>query len=489
MNGLIGIIWLGIEFFMEHLVFINCFLSVIIIFFQQKEPKSVWAWLLILYAIPMVGFLFYILFGTDLYRKRMFKTKEIKDRLQEIVKEQELYLRSHRMAITNPNLKEYEDLVYYNLESSNAIYTTDNEVRHIIEGREKFELLIKDMQQAKKYIHMQYYIVKNDLVFQEIEKVLEKKVTEGVEVRILLDGMGSRTITKKYRNYLAEKGIEIAVFFKPLFGKLHLRLNYRNHRKIVVIDGHIGYIGGYNIGKEYISLDKKFGNWRDTHIRIEGTAVVELAIRFILDWNYTKGVNLFETSKYLQMEEETIGKSELQIVSSGPDSSLKNIRNNYLRLIAKAKERILIQTPYFIPDEEMMSALMIAIYSGVEVNIMIPCKPDHLFVYWATYSYIGELIISGANCYSYEKGFLHAKGMVVDGKVYCYGTANMDIRSFRLNFEVNVVNYTKEDAKKMEETFYEDLKNCRKITKEEYKGRSIVRKFKEHTSRLFSPLL
>ncbi len=258
----------------------------------------------------------------------------------------------------------------------------------------------------------------------------------------------------------------------------------------MVIDNKIGYIGGFNIGKEYISLDEKFGYWRDTHLRITGTGVLGLQLRFILDWNYAAGQNLFAEQKYY--EGLAPGKRDackMQIISSGPDKAEEQIRDNYLRLIHKAKKSIYIQTPYFVPDEAIRDSLLIAIRSGVEVNIMIPCKPDHPFVYWATYSYIGDMVMAGARCYTYDRGFLHAKGMIIDGEVLCYGTANMDIRSFSLNFEVNVIVYDVKKAREMEEYFVNDLRYCTRISKDCYARRTLILRIKEQVSRLLSPLL
>lgn len=479
----------GIQFAFEHLVFLNLLLSIVIVFFQRKEPKSVWAWLLILYTIPIFGFLLYLLVGTDIHKRKMFKTKEMEDQLNEAIRQQEYSIISKEMQNRYPDIKGYSDLVYYNLESSGAVFSDDNNIKIYTDGNEKFEALLEDIRQAKKYIHIQYYIIRKDVLFERIKDALTEKMKEGVEVRILYDGMGGRTVPLKYWKNLRQQGIKIATFFPATFRRLHLRINYRNHRKIVVIDGETAYVGGFNIGKEYIGLDPKFGNWRDTHLRIQGTAVISLQIRFVLDWNYAAKENLFKEEKYFILPSESMGNSEIQIISSGPDSALQNIRNNYLRLICKAEESIYIQTPYFIPDEAIFSAVMVAIYSGVEVNIMIPCKPDHPFVYWATYSYIGDLVMAGANCYTYDNGFLHAKGIIVDGKTFCYGTANMDIRSFQLNFEVNAMVYSEEDAIKMEEIFKEDLKFCTQITKERYAQRKLMIRMKEQVSRLLSPLL
>ena len=480
----------GVGFIFSHLLFINFILAVIIVFFQRREPQSVWTWLLLLYFIPILGFIFYLFLGTDMHKKRMFRIKEIEDHLNEAIRRQEYRLQKKELGNRSPEIEEYSDLVMYNLGTSGAMLTDDNDIDIFTDGKEKFRVLTEDMQRAEKYIHIQYYIIKNDVLFQSIKDVLVKKAAEGVEVRILYDGMGGRFVKKSCWQELNRQGIRTSEFFPALLRRLHLRINYRNHRKIVVIDGKIGYVGGFNIGKEYIGLEDRFGYWRDTHLRITGSAVASLELRFALDWNYSSKENLFMTDKYaVQENTESRQRCEVQIVSSGPDSRYRNVRDNYLRMIGKAKKSIYIQTPYFIPDEAILSALMIAVRSGIEVNVMIPCKPDHPFVYWATYSYIGDLVMEGAKCYIYNNGFLHAKGMVVDDKVLCYGTANMDIRSFALNFEVNAVIYNEGMARRMREIFEEDLKVSKQITRNLYMSRSLLIRFKEQVCRLLSPLL
>lgn len=489
------IVWQNIQavfgFIYGHLVIINLILAVTIVFFQRKEPKSVWAWLLILYFIPVLGFIFYLLIGTDMHKQKMFRTKEIEDKLNDAIRHQETSIRNQELEVSYPGMKDYEDLMLYNLHASDAILTDDNQVQFFIDGKEKFKSLVQDLERAEHSIHIQYYIIRNDEVLQAVLEVLKRKVEEGVEVRILYDGMGGgRFIKKSVWKSIRAMGIQTAEFFPAIFGSLQMRINYRNHRKIVVIDGKIGYVGGFNMAREYIGLDEKFGYWRDTHMRIIGSAVDSLQVRFILDWNFAARSKTLKFEKYLIPPDSAIkGKCPIQIVTSGPDSLEQGIRNTYLRLIHKAQHSIYIQTPYFIPDESIMSALIIAANSGVQVNIMIPCKPDHPFVYWATYSYVGELVLQGAKCYTYVNGFLHAKGIVVDEKVLCYGTANMDIRSFSLNFEVNAVLYDEEKAKEMTEYFKADLYHAKRITKDMYLGRSLLVRFKEQVSRLLSPLL
>lgn len=485
----LDLLWRILSSSLSVVFVLNLLFSVVIVFFERRDPKSVWAWLLLLYFLPGLGFIFYLFLGVDMNKRKMFRTKEMEDNLQEIIRSQELSLES-RNDCRDEDIIGYKDLIMYNMETSDAMLLEDNDIDIFIDGNDKFEALIADIEQAEHFVHMQYYIIRDDVLFNRIAEVLKRKAAQGVKVRVLFDGMGCREVKERYWEKLRQAGVETAEFFPAIFGRLQLRINYRNHRKIAVIDNRVAYVGGFNVGKEYIDLDKKFGHWRDTHLRISGKGVLGLQLRFVLDWNYAARANLFlEEGMFTDVQGGTRDHCELQIISSGPDNSQEQIRDNYIRLIHKAKKRICIQTPYFIPDESVLNALLIAIRSGIEVNLMIPCKPDHMFVYWATYSYMGQLLQAGANCYTYDNGFLHSKGIIVDEEVFCYGTANMDIRSFALNFEVNAVVYSKGKAKEMEQLFREDLKYCTQITKESYRARSLKIRFKEQVCRLLSPLL
>lgn len=478
------------HFVMENLLFINIILSLVIVFFQRRSPQTVWTWLLLLYFIPILGFVMYLVIGQDFHKSRMFKTKEIEGELKYAVRRQEETIIGSRLKMENPAMNRFRDLILYNLEAGSAVLTDNNDVRVYTDGREKFDALLSEMRQAKKYIHIQYYIIRNDELWQEIEPVLIEKAKEGVAVRVLFDSMGCRTMHNRDWERLEAAGIMVAEFFPAILGKLQLRINYRNHRKIVVIDGRIGFVGGFNVGREYLGLEEKFGYWRDTHLCIEGSAVTSLAVRFVLDWNYAAKENLFLDDRLFEIPQyERQGRDPVQIISSGPDSKIKMIHDNYLRLIHSAKDHVYIQTPYFIPDDSILDALKIASRSGIDVRIMVPCKPDHPFVYWATYSYIGEMVDAGAKCYVYDNGFLHAKTMTVDGMVGCVGTANMDMRSFGLNFEVNAVIYSEPTVQQLERAFENDMMLCTHVTRKLYEERSLVIKVKEQFSRLLSPLL
>ncbi len=474
----------------EHMFVWNMIFAAVIVFFQRRSPKSVWAWLLLLYFVPIVGFLFYLLLGQDMRKRKRFRNKELEDQIGEEIRQQEHRLKTVDTAKLEEGIWDFKDLILYNLETSGAVLTGDNDIDILVDGNDKFNALIEDLKQARHFIHIQYYSIKNDVLFHRIREVLAEKAAQGVEVRVLYDAMGCRMVSPKYWRELNARGIRTAEFFPALLRRLQLRINYRNHRKIVVVDNRVAYVGGFNIGKEYIGLEQKFGYWRDTHLRLRGNAVMALQLRFILDWNYAAKENLLRKAALFEnLEPGTRDFCKVQIISSGPDHTVEQIRDNYLRLISKAEHSIYIQTPYFIPDDAILNALLIAARSGIEVNLMIPCMPDHPFVYWATYSYAGELVMAGANCYTYNNGFLHSKGMIVDSKVFCYGTANMDIRSFSLNFEVNAVVYHRGKALEMEKFFRQDLRYCRQITRDIYAVRSLWVRGKEQICRLLSPLL
>ncbi|SHK20724.1 cardiolipin synthase [Hespellia stercorisuis] len=491
---MIETIWTGLgdgwDFLMNNLLIINILLSLVIIFFQRRSPQTVWTWLLLLYFIPILGFVLYLVIGQDFHKSRMFKMKEIEGELKYAVRRQEDNIYRKRMRLANPEMKRFENLILYNLEAGESVITDNNDVRIYTDGKEKFRALLQEMEQAEKYIHFQYYIIRNDELWQKIEEVLIRKAKAGVEVRVLFDSMGCRTMRNRDWERIERAGIQVAEFFPALMGKLQLRVNYRNHRKIVVIDGRIGFVGGYNVGREYLGMDKKFGYWRDTHLCIEGAAVTSLAVRFVLDWNYASKENLFLRDELFDIPQyRRNGHDPVQIITSGPDSKTKAIRDNYLRLIHSATDHIYLQTPYLIPDDSILDALMIASRSGIDVRIMVPCKPDHPFVYWATYSYVGELVAAGAKCYVYNNGFLHAKTLTVDGMVGTVGTANMDIRSFGLNFEVNAVIYSERTTQRLERAFENDMMRSTQVTRKIYDERGFVIRVKEQFSRLLSPLL
>lgn len=490
MEGFLVIVSAVFRFMWTHMFGINILLAITIVFFERRDPKTIWTWLLLLYFVPVLGFFLYLLLGQDMRKSRMFKNKELDDAIASAVLKQERRVR--KRDIFSPGdvkLSGYHDLVMYNLSAAKSVYTDDNEVEVFTDGEEYFSVLYEDIKKAKEFIHIQSYIIKNDELWLALEDLLARKVQEGVQVRVLYDSMGCRGMRKNDWERIRSKGIMVGEFFPAFFKKLHLRINYRNHRKIIVIDGKSAYVGGFNIGREYLGRDKRFGYWRDTHLRISGGAVVSLHIRFILDWNYATKQNLFQEKHLIREFKTGTGSDGVQIISSGPDTLNEEIRDNYQKLIGKARDHVYIQTPYLIPDEIILNEIKMAAYAGIDVRIMIPCKPDHPLVYWASYSYVGELLDAGVRCYTYDRGFLHAKGVMSDGLVCSYGTANMDVRSFQLNFEVNATIYSSKTTEKLEAIFEKDLEYCTEITQKSYAQRSLKVRIKEQFSRMFSSIL
>ncbi|SFP87074.1 cardiolipin synthase [Salibacterium halotolerans] len=471
-------------------IFLNLIFAVIIIFLERKDATSTWAWLMVLLFVPFLGFILYLIFGQNLSRKRLFDWEDIKKiGIEDLIQEQIHSLREQRFHFSDPDARDYRDLIYMHLVNNDALLTENNQVSIYTDGKEKFDQLIEDINHAADHIHLQYYIFRNDELGTRLLDALTKKAREGVRVRVLYDEMGSRKLPKRAFHTLKKAGGNVEIFFPRRIPLINLRLNYRNHRKVVVIDGKAGYLGGFNVGDEYLGLDPKFGYWRDTHLRMTGQVVKALQTRFILDWNQATHHHYIHYDERLFPEHEAAGDTAAQIISSGPDSEWEQIKNGYIKMIMAAKDSIYIQTPYFIPDQSLMDTLRIAALSGKDVRIMIPNKPDHPFVYWATYSHIGELLKTGASVYVYENGFIHAKTIVVDGKVSSIGTANIDVRSFRLNFEVNAFLYHRPTAERMALTFETDMKHCRELTLKDYRERSLWIRFKESISHLLSPIL
>ncbi|OCS84498.1 cardiolipin synthase [Caryophanon tenue] len=472
------------------IITLNILLAITIIFLERRDPTSTWAWILVLFFLPLAGFILYLLLGRQLRKKHLFRWAGRQDiGIDQLIDYQITAIANDTFEYRNPQIEKYDEMIFMHLRNNDAVLTQDNAVRIYHDGVDKFEALLTDIKHAKDHIHIQYYIFKLDQLGSRIYRALIKKAQQGVKVRILYDEMGSRTTKRRHFKDLIIAGGEIEIFFPSILPLINPRMNYRNHRKIVVIDGKIGYTGGFNVGDEYLGLKERFGYWRDTHLRIEGSAVHPLQTRFLLDWNQaTSHREIHYANRYFPIIPRK-GTVSMQIVSSGPDSNWEQIKNGYLKMINMAKRYVYIQSPYFIPDQSFMDAIRIASLSGIDVRIMIPNKPDHMFVYWATYSYVGQLLEAGAKIYHYDRGFIHAKMIVVDDEVCTVGTANIDLRSFKLNFEINAFIYDRSISHRLAELFEQDMLDCSELTHELYKKRSLVIKMKESISRLLSPIL
>ena len=481
--------WLNLSTIPIIVYAVSFVIALAIIFLERKNPSATLAWIMVLFMLPGFGILLYLMFSQNISRMRIYRlTNNEYFQIAGALRKQIYSIKNKEFEFLNNESKKWQDMILMHQTYSNAFFTQDNHLSIFTDGTHKFESLLADIKAATKSINVMYYIIKNDSIGRALIKTLTQKAKEGIEVRLLMDALGGRQFSQRNLEKFAESGGRYAFFFPPRFKYLNMKLNYRNHRKMVIIDDQIGYLGGFNIGGEYLGKSKKFGYWRDTHLRLLGSCVQDLNAQFILDWRFASKESLV-LNDIFKSEASDAGSTGIQIVSSGPDSDRSEVKRGYLKMINSAKKNIYIQTPYFVPDLSIIESLKSAIYSGVDVRIMIPNKPDHMFVYWATYSYAGMLLDAGAKIYIYNNGFLHAKNICVDGEVASVGSANFDIRSFQLNFETNAFIYDAEEVYKLEAIFEEDMANCEELTKEKYMTRSLQIKFKESVSRLLSELL
>jgi len=389
--------------------------------------------------------------------------------------------------VSNHNLSNQKKLLHLASQNPASLLTSLNEVEILQNATVKYPRLLEDIKQAKHHIHLNYYIWTEDEFTLQIRDALIERVKAGVEVRCLYDATGG-SMSWQYINDLTEAGVQIHPYldFRSL-SKIH-NINYRSHRKLAVIDGEIGYIGGLNLDKDQLDGGEHFEAWRDTHLRIKGEATLAIQASFIISWFNTTQEEVIGLSYFPPVTVTTF--LPVQIAMSGPDSQFEAIRQLYFHMIMSANQKIYLQSPFFIPDESILEALKSAALAGVDVKIM--CTPrgtTYSVPYWAANTYFKEVSAAGVEVYLYQAGYFHSKTISVDGLVCTVGTANMDIRSFSLNYEANAVIYDEVITKQLEEDFLEDLKHCEKWTIEEYESRNILLRLRDSICRLASPVL
>ncbi|MEZ4793005.1 MAG: cardiolipin synthase [Gelidibacter sp.] len=371
--------------------------------------------------------------------------------------------------------------------NKNAPLTLNNELEFIKNGEHKFKLLLEDLKNAEDHIHLEYYILRDDKIGTQIIDVLCDKALKGISVKLSIDDVGS-SITRKSKNRLTRCGVEWFSFMPVLFPRFTGRMNYRDHRKIAIIDGKIGYIGGINISDTYINYDDSESYWRDTHLRIVGEAVKSLQIHFLMNWEFVSSSQVDIQKSYFPAE-ECQSKIAMQIAASGPDTDWASIMEVIFTAIVTSEKYVYITTPYFIPNDQIITALQVASKSGVEVRLLIPKESDSWTAKHATNSYLECLMEANVKIYRYCKGFIHAKTIVVDDMFSTVGTSNMDNRSFNINFEINAIVYNEEKSLELKSHFLEDLKDSEEIDYERWMNRSKLQKLQESYCRLWAPLL
>lgn len=463
----------------------NAVVSIIVIVLERKNPEKTIAWLLVFILFPPIGLFLYAFLGRNWKKHKLHDETTIN--IEKLVYEVMKTVKDHT----------YAPLIELLSKNSESPLFNSNSIKIFKDGNEKFIALKEELLKARNHIHMEYYIVKSDGIGNEIKDILIKKSLEGVNVRIILDRVGCIKLNKNYIKELKEADIDVvqySYFLAPLLRKINTQINYRNHRKIVVIDGEVGFTGGINIGDEYIGKSK-FGYWRDTHIMVKGDFVYGLQAVFLDDFATIKEANK-EFFYYGDNFEEFFPETEdiegklMQLVKSGPDSEFPAIEQSIIKMINMAKEHIYITTPYFIPSESILNSLKIAALSGVNVHILFPSRYDHIMVHFASRTYLEDLVKNGVIVHLYNpKGFIHAKTTSVDGKICTIGTANMDIRSYVLNYEINAVIYDEETTEELESLFFEDLKQSKRITEDYFNNLSPLIKALEAFCRIFSSML
>jgi len=467
------------------LFIINALVSIVVIVLERRNPEKTIAWLLILIALPPIGLFFYVFLGRNWKKHKLNDTTNIN--IEELVYH----------AMKNVKDYEYSTLIELLSKNSESPLFNDNSIKIFRDGNEKFTILKKELMNATHHIHLEYFIVKNDIIGNEIKNILISKAEEGIQVRFIIDRLGSIRLPHSYIQDLKFAGVDVvqySYFLAPLLKRINTQINYRNHRKIAIIDGKVGFIGGINIGDEYLGKSK-FGYWRDTHIMVKGDFVLGLQAVFLDDYLTIKEANEEpyyygnDFDNFFPNSENSDGKL-MQLVKSGPDSEFPAIMQAILKMISMAKDHIYITSPYFIPSESIMNALKISSLSGIKIHILFPGKYDHILAYYASRTYLSELIRNGVRIYFYDpNSFVHAKTIIVDGKIATVGTANMDIRSYELNYEINAVIYDEETAEELENIFFEDLKKSERVKDDYFDTLPLSIKMIEAFSRIFSSLL
>ena len=452
---------------------------VLLILLENRNPLKTIPWVIVLLFIPGIGLIFYYFFGRDNRRIRIISRRMFK-RFHDQIK---IENRTQDLSVVPPQYLPLARLL--NNSNYSAIFSGSN-ATIFTNGKDKFEALFEDIESARHHIHLQYYIFNDDKIGNKVKDLLIKKACEGVKIRVLYDDVGSWDTKNKFFNEMKAENIEVFPYLKVVFPILTSKVNYRNHRKIVVIDGKAGYIGGMNIADRYVE-GNKLGLWRDAHFRITGPGVYGLQASFLLDWYAIS--NILVKGKEYYPEMQASSDMKMQIAMSGPTSQWRTLMQAYIFCITNAKRYIYIQTPYFLPTDALNQALQMAALGGIDVRLMIPNRSDTKSAQMATFSYVDKMLKAGVKVYLYKNGFLHSKTLMVDDALTSFGSSNFDFRSFEHNFEINAFVYQEDLALKMKDIFLQDINDCEEITFSSWRKRPLTRRLTESFMRLFAPLL
>ncbi len=482
--------WLQIGIYVLIALYVFTVASVVFnVILENRNPVRTLAWIIVLVTVPLIGFLFYLYFGVNYRKIKMFSMKGLGDMkwLQYMSEDQKQWIKKSEF-LQKKESAEVRKLMTLLLNNSKALLTRFNRIQVLHNGEETFQALFQALEDARKFIHLEYYIIAEGRLTARLKDILLRKAREGVEIRIIYDDVGSWSLSKEFIREVRKAGIQIYPFLPVRFHHFANKANYRNHRKIAVIDGKTGFVGGLNIADRYVDGLPNIGIWRDTHLKVEGEAVTSLQVVFLIDWYFVRQELLLNKNEYLpyiQADSHVL----VQTVASGPDSDWASIQQTYFTLINMAKRYVFISTPYFMPGETTLNSLKTAAMSGVDVRLLLPHKSDSRLTHWCTRSYVQELLEAGVKIYWYRKGINHCKVIIVDGQVASVGTANMDLRSFEQNFEVSLIIYDREVVKELATDFIKDLQESTNEAIQKWKFRSKKEQLYESVARLFAPLL
>jgi len=461
---------------------------VVVIVLENRDPIKTVSWLLVLFLLPVVGIILYLYVGRNFRKSKFFTLKGVADKISiEQLRQDQLVRLDKQIFIKDEKLTPKRNMMRLLLNNSKALITEKNHVRILNNGRQTFGSMIYELENAKSHIHLEFYIIEDDIIGNRIKDILVKKAKTGVRVKVIYDDLGSWSLSRKYILELTNAGVEVHSFMPVRVYALANKVNYRLHRKIIVIDGRVGFVGGLNIADRYWRGLGKNYMWRDTHLRIEGESVHSLQAVFLTDWSFVTNRHTEEDGFFppIKVDEDCL----VQIVTSGPDSDWQSIMQAYFTAISTAKHYVYFSTPYFLPNESIMTALKAAALSGVDVRILLPEKNDSWIVGHSSRSYLREVLESGVKVYLFKKGFTHSKLMIVDDIISSVGTANLDIRSFDQDFEVNALIYDEAVTISLKKDYLEDVKLSQELDLASWMKRPRIQKWLESFARVFSPLL
>ena len=467
---------------------IAVFAICLMIVFENRNPLKTLSWLLVILFVPVVGIIVYFFFGKNYRKQKMYTRKSMADsaRLTDHA-DRQVRLLSSVLAGESDSIRSKSHLIHLMLRNNRSLLTLDNQIDLLVNGSQTFPAMLDAVASATGFIHLEFYRFEPDTIGMEFSELMMRKAREGVKVRVIYDDVGSWNIRKPYINMMREAGVQIYSFLPVRFPSFSSKINYRNHRKILVVDGKVGFVGGLNIADKYLHGLPDLGPWVDTHLRLEGEAVAALDRVFLADWDFVSGEELPPDGS-LEHVVHTGNRCLVQVASSGPDTDWATIMQVYFSAIATAKSSIYLTSPYFSPDESLLTALKTSALSGVDVRMIFPEYSDSVIANWNTRSYIMELLEAGVRIFLYRNGFIHSKYLLVDSIFSSVGSPNVDVRSFDLDFEVTALIYDEDFALRLGVLFAEDLKNCVEVTMQEWVKRKRRERYRESLARIFGPL-